>query len=214
MVKVKILIIIILIAKFALATNFQINPKPEVKIKEPRNHLGLSILYTDKGYGISGGYYKPISHSSDLFLNFSIEGISDSREFEYYDYVGNSYIPDKLNRVFLLPLNIGIHHYLFKDDIENDFKPLINFGITPALVLSNPYDKSYFKAFGYFNAAYAFGGFAGVGMEFEQSKSLAFSLNFRYYYLPVVSGSVMSIKNNSMKDLGGMNLVFGVNFLR
>lgn len=214
MVKVKILIIIILVAKFALATNFQINPKPEVKTKETRNHLGLSILYSDKGYGISGGYYKPISHSSDLFLNFSITGISDSREFEYFDYYGNSYIQDKVNRVFMLPLNIGLQHYLFKDDIENDFKPLINIGVTPALVLSNPYDKSYFKAFGYFNAAYAFGGFAGVGMEFEQSKNLSFTLNFRYYYLPVVSGSVMSIKNNQMKDLGGMHLVFGVNFLR
>ena len=101
MVKVKILIIIILIAKFALATNFQINPKPEVKVKEPRNHLGISVLYSDKGYGISGAYYKTISHSSDLFLNFSIEGISDSREFEYFDYSGNSYIQDKF-RVFTL----------------------------------------------------------------------------------------------------------------
>ncbi|MFA5403377.1 MAG: hypothetical protein WC358_00410 [Ignavibacteria bacterium] len=204
----------IFIAKFTFATNFQIDPKPELKAKETRNHLGLSVLYSDKGYGISGGYYKSISKSSDLFLNFSITGISDSREFEYFDYYGNSYIQDKVNRVFMIPLNIGIQHYIFKDEIENDFKPLINIGVTPALVLINPYDRSYFNAFGYSKAAFAFGGFAGIGTEFQQSKNLAFSLNLRYFYIPVLSGDVMSIKDSKMNDLGGINLVFGVNFLK
>jgi hypothetical protein len=219
MAKVKLLIILLLLTNFALS---QVDPKPEIKtdnlkpvlnVKEPRNQFGLSFLYSERGYGISGSYYKPISNSSDLFLTLSITGVSDSREFEYYDYYGNSYIDNKVNRVFMIPLNIGLQHYIFKDDIENDFKPLINFGITPALVLTNPYDKTYFKALGYFNSALAFGGFAGIGIEFQQFKNLAFSLNLRYYYLPVVSGSVMSLKDTPMKDLGGMHLVFGVNFL-
>lgn len=214
MLKVKVLILLILVSKLTFATNLQINPKQELKEKEPRNQFGLSILYSDKGYGISGGYYRPISKSSDLFFNFSITGISDTREFEYFDYYGNSYIRDKVNRVFMLPINIGIQHYLFKDEIENDFKPLLDIGITPALVLTNPYEKSYFRAFGYSHAAFALGGFAGVGIEFEQSKKIAFSLNLRYYYLPVVSGSVISIKDSPMKDLGGMHLVFGLNFLK
>jgi hypothetical protein len=211
MAKVKLLTILLIISNFALS---QVDPKPELKPKEARNQFGLSFLYSDKGYGFSGGYYKPISNSSDLFLNLSITGVSDNREFEYFDYYGNSYVQDKVNRVFMLPLNIGIQHYIFKDDIENDFKPLVSFGVTPALVLTNPYDKSYFKAFGYFNAAFALGGFAGVGIEFQQTKNIAFSLNLRYYYLPVVNGSVMSIRNSPMNDLGGMHLVFGVNFLK
>jgi hypothetical protein len=214
MEKIKFLILLLFIAKLSLATGLQINPKPEPLLKDSRNNFGLSVIYSDKGYGLSGGYYKSISKSSDLFLNLSITGVSDNREFEYFDYYGNSYIQDKVNRVFMLPFNIGLQHYLFKDEIENDFKPLVNIGITPTLVLINPYDKSYFKAFGYFNAAFAFGGFAGVGMEFQQSRSLAFSMNFRYFYLPVVSGSVTSIRNSPMKDLGGIQLVFGVNFLK
>lgn len=211
MAKVKLIIILLAISNFAFS---QVDPKPELLKKEQRNQFGVSFLYSDKGYGFSGGYYKPISKSSDLFLNLSITGVSDNREFEYYDYWGNSYIDGKVNRVFMIPLNIGIQHYIFKDEIENDFKPLIDFGVTPALVLTNPYDRKYFNAFGYFNAAFALGGFAGVGIEFQQSKSLAFSLNLRYYYLPVISGSVTSIINNPMKDLGGMHLVFGVNFLK
>lgn len=214
MVRIKFLIIILLIAKLTFATKTQINPKPVNNTKEPRNQFGLSVIYSDKGYGLSGGYFKPVSHSSDLFLNLSFTGVSDNREFEYFDYYGNSYIQDKVKRVFMIPVNIGIQHYMFKDDIENDFKPLVNIGVTPALVLTNPYDKSYFNAFGYFQAAFAIGGFAGVGIEFESSKNLAFSMNFRYFYLPVVSGDVISIKNSPMKDLGGIQMVFGVNFLK
>jgi hypothetical protein len=211
MQKTKFLILILLAVNITFA---QINQNPGLNTKEKRNNLGLGVVYSEKGYGITGAYFKTISHSSDMFVNFSITGISDNREFEYFDYWGNSYIPGKVNRVFLLPLNIGIQHYIFKDEIENDFKPLVNFGITPALVLTNPYDKSYFKAFGYFNAAFAFGGFAGVGMEYDQSKNLAFSLNLRYFYLPVIGNSVQSIVNSPMKDLGGIQLVFGVNFLK
>jgi hypothetical protein len=214
MEKIKFLILFIFLAKLTFATGLQINPKPEPLLKETRNNFGFGVIYSDKGYGLSGGYYKSLSRSSDLFINLSITGISDTREFEYFDYYGNSYIQDKINRVFMLPLNIGMQHYLFKDDIENEFKPLLSIGITPALVLTNPYDKSYFKAFGYFNSAFAFGGFAGVGMEYQQSRSIAFSMNFRYFYLPVVSGSVISIKDSPMKDLGGVQLVFGVNFLK
>lgn len=214
MVRIKFLIIILLVAKLTFATGNQINPKPVNNTKEPRNQFGLSVIYSDKGYGLSGGYFKPVSHSSDLFLNLSFTGVSDNREFEYFDYYGNSYIQDKVKRVFMIPVNIGIQHYMFKDDIENDFKPLVNIGVTPALVLTNPYDKSYFNAFGYFQAAFALGGFAGVGIEFQNSKNLAFSMNFRYFYLPVVSGDVISIKDSPMKDLGGIQLVFGVNFLK
>lgn len=214
MQNIKFLILFIIISGFAFNAFSQINPKPGLLPKESRNNLGLGVIYSDKGYGITGAYYKSISSSSDLFVNFSITGISDTREFEYFDYYGNSYIDGKVNRVYMLPLNLGFQHYMFKDEIENDFKPLISIGITPALVLTNPYDKSYFKAFGYFNSAFAFGGFAGIGMEFQQSKNIAFSLNLRYFYLPVVSGSVTSIINSPMKDLGGINLIFGINFLK
>jgi len=214
MVRYKYIIIILLIANLSFAIGTQINPKPELKTKEPRNHLGLSVLYSDKGYGLSGGYYKPISSNSDLFFNLSVSGVSDNREFEYYDYWGNSYIDGKINRVFMFPLNIGLQHYIFKEDLENDFKPLVSFGVTPSLVVINPYDKSYFKAFGYSHAAFAFGPFIGTGLEFEQSKNISFTLNIRYTYLPVLAGDVSSIVNSRMKDLGGISMNFGVNFLK
>ncbi|MBI5403236.1 MAG: hypothetical protein HY959_07525 [Ignavibacteriae bacterium] len=214
MVRFKYIIILLLAANMSFAVGNQINPKPELKKYEPRNKWGLSVLYSDKGYGLTGGYFKPLSNSMDLFLSFSISGVSDNREFEYFDYYGNSYIQDKLNRVFMFPLNIGLQYYIFKEDIENDFKPLLSIGVTPALVVTTPYERGYFNAFGYSHASFAAGPFIGAGLEFMQSNSLSFTINMRYSYLPVVSGSVMSIKNNEMKDLGGVSMNFGVNFLK
>jgi hypothetical protein len=212
--KVKFLLIFILFAKMSFATNLQINPKPEPLQKEARNKFCLSVLYSEKGWGLSGGYFKSVSNTSDLFINFSVAGATDNREFEYYDYFGNSYIDGKINRVFMLPLSIGLQHYIFKDDIEKDFKPFVNIGVSPTLILINPYDKGYFKAMGYFHSAFAVGGFVGVGMEFLNSKNLAFSINCKYNYLPVVSGNVMSLQNHTIDDLGGIQLIFGVNFLK
>ena len=209
-----IVVILILVANFAFAVGTQINPDPKMPKKEPRNKWGVGVIYSDKGYGIAGSYYAPISNSSDFYLNLGITGVSDNREFEFYDYYGNSYIDGKVNRVFLIPLNIGVQHYMFKEDIESDFKPFVSIGATPALVLTNPYDKAYFKAFGYFNSAFAMGGYVGAGFEYQQSKNIAFSLNLRYYYLPVVVGSVTSLVNNPMKDVGGIHMQFGVNFLK
>lgn len=214
MVRFKYIIIILMIAKMTFAIGTQINPKPELTKKEPRNKWGLSVLYSDKGYGLSGGFFKPISNSSDLFVNLAVTGISDNREFEYFDYYGNSIIEGKINRVFMFPLNIGLQHYMFKDEIENDFRPLFSLGITPALVVINPYDRGYFKAFAYSHAAFAMGPFVGVGLEFEQSKNMAFTLNLRYSYMPVLAGNVMSLKFSEMKDLGGITMNFGVNFLK
>jgi len=182
--------------------------------KELRNNWGIGFTYSESGVGISSSLFTPISRSTDLFLNLLISGVSDSRELERYDIFGNSIIPDKVNRIFMVPLSIGIKKELFKDDIEGDFSPVINFGISPTLVLTNPYDRSFFNAIGYTRAKFAFGGFGGIGVNFRQSKSMALSVNINYYYIPILGGTVESIQNNKIKDVGGFQIAFGLNFLK
>ena len=182
--------------------------------KEPRNNWGIGFTYSESGVGISSSLFTPIGKSTDFFLSLLISGVSDSRELERYDVFGNSIIPDKVNRIFRIPLSIGIKKELFKDDIEGDFSPSINFGISPTLVLTNPYSRSFFNAIGYTQAKFAFGGFGGIGVSFRQSKSMSLSVNINYYYIPILGGPVESIKNNKIKDVGGFQIAFGLNFLK
>lgn len=182
--------------------------------KEMRNNWNIGVTVTENGFGVTAGLFKPLDANYDFFSTLSIGGLTDRREFEEYDFYGNAIVRNKENRLFLIPLNIGIQRYMFKDDIEGGFLPLVTAGITPALVLINPYDKSYFTAFKYFQAAFAFGGFIGIGMEFIQAKNIALSLGARYMYLAPIGKEVKSLKDKPIDNLGGFQLNFLINFLR
>jgi hypothetical protein len=208
------IIFLTLIFAISFSANAQNNPKTSLKnIGDMRNNWGLGFIYSDKGYGVAATYFKNIGSSTDLSLNLGITGITDPQEFEQFDIYGNSYIANKVHRVFLIPLNIGIQNYVFKDDIEGNFRPFVSAGITPAVVISNPYDKSYFKALGYFNSSFAFGGYVGIGMEYIEFRNVALSMNVKYYYLPVLGSEVSSLRDKPINDVGGLHINFGLNFL-
>lgn len=184
------------------------------KLYEPKNNWGLNFIYGDKGFGLSSIVFYPLGKFSYLSLGLGVSGVSDTREFEQFDIYGNSYVPNKEKRVFLIPLNIGIQYYIFKDDIEGNFKPMVIGGLSPSLVLTNPYDKAYFEAFKYFNASFALGPYVGIGLDYNESSSFGVSFDARFYYLPVIGNEINSLRNRPIKDVGGFQLKFGVIFLR
>lgn len=184
------------------------------KIEKPqRTQWGFNAMYGEKGFGLAAEYYINTWKNTDIFAGLGFSGVTDDREFQEYDYFGNSYTPDKVNRIFIAPLSIGIRHALFQDDIDGSLKPMISAGVAPTLVLTNPYNTGFFPALGKFNAAFAFGPFAGVGMNFNQNKNVAFSFNINYYYLPVIGKEVMSLENRPINNVGGLQFAIGVNLL-
>jgi outer membrane protein W len=182
--------------------------------KELRNNWSIGITVTENGFGFGAGLFKNLDNNYDFYATISVGGLTDRREFEEYDYYGNAIVRDKEKRIILIPLNIGIQRYMFKEDIDGGFLPYITAGITPALVLTNPYDKSYFTAFKYFQAAFAAGGFAGIGMEFIQGQNIALGLSARYMYLTPIGKDINSLKGKNISNLGGFQLNFVVNFLK
>lgn len=175
---------------------------------------GLNILYGEKGFGGSSQYYFNAWKNTDLFVGLSFSSVSDDREFTEYDIYGNSFTPDKVNRVFMVPFTLGLKHSLFRDEIDGSIRPTISAGVTPTLVLLNPYSKNYFAALGYFTTSYAMGGYVGVGMDFKQNENLAYSFNVSYHYLPVIGKEVMSLENRPINNLGGLQFTIGVNLLK
>ena len=184
------------------------------KKQEPRNSWSLGLNYGENGFGPYVSLYSHLGKTTDLAFNLAFSGVTDEREVERYDIYGGSVTYGKINRVFMMPLSIGIRKELFKDDIDGDFLPIFNIGIAPTLVLTNPYDQSFFSAIGYTQAHFAFGGFTGFGVNFSQSKTLSMSINFNYYYLPIIGGGVQSLYDNTITNVGGFQLGFGVIFLQ
>ncbi|MCY7360656.1 MAG: hypothetical protein LH629_01100, partial [Ignavibacteria bacterium] len=82
------------------------------------------------------------------------------------------------------------------------------------LILINPYSESFFKAIGYTTTEFAIGPYVGIGMNYAQSKSMALNVSLNYYYLPVINGGVESIQYSTINNVGGIQLLFGMNFLK
>lgn len=181
---------------------------------EPRNTWGIGLNYAENGFGPSVSFYNHLGKTTDLTFNLAFSGVSDTREIERYDIFGNSVIVNKVNRVFMMPLNIGIRKELFKDDIEGVFVPLLNFGVSPTIVFTNPYDKSFFNAIGYTQTHFGFGGYAGFGVNFTQSESTSLNINVNYFYIPIIGDGVQSLEGNTINNVGGVQLAFGINFMK
>ena len=188
--------------------------KTTVPEYEMRNSWNLAVVYGERGFGINGGIFKQLGNTVDVYANLSISGVTDTREFDQYDIYGNPITFNKVNRVYLIPLNIGIQRHMFKEDLDASLKPILTAGVTTGLIVSTPYEKGFFESFKYAQSSYTLGGFLGLALEFEQNKTISFVIGVKYFYLPVLGREISSIRDQNIKDVGGVVLNFGVNFLR
>lgn len=215
----KINISVLLISLILIASSTLVYSQEKIKYKKPkkvptRNSWSLGLNYGENGFGPYVSLFSNLGKTTDMVFNLAFSGVTDQRETERYDYFGNSVVPYKVNRVFMVPLSIGIRKELFKDDLEGDFLPIFNIGISPTLVLTNPYERGYFNAIGYTQTHFAFGGYAGIGVSFSQSDNLSMNMNFNYFYAPLIGNTIQSVQYSTINNVGGFQLSMGVNFLK
>lgn len=197
------------------ALNIQVNAQADKNLEKiGRNNWALGMMYTESGFGLNATYYSKLARTSDLTFRLSISGVSDPNEVEYYDYYGNTYVKNKINRVYLTALSIGIKHNVFFDDLEGNFKPFVKIGAAPALILFNPYEREFFEAIKYTQTSYGLGGYAGIGIEYYESSSIGLSIGVDYYYIPVLGRDVFSVKDKKISNVGGVQLGFNFMFLK
>lgn len=194
--------------------NAQINKNNVSQQQAVRNKWALGMFYSDGGFGLSGTYSTPLGRITDLNFRLSVSGVTDNSEVEYYDYYGNAYTRNKINRVFLSTLSIGIKHNIFFDDIDGNFKPLVKLGIAPSYIMMTPYDKSFFNAFGYAQSSWGIGAYGGIGLEYYESKSIGLGITLDYYYIPVLGQDVYSLKDKKITNVGGFQIGFNFMFLK
>jgi outer membrane protein W len=157
-----------------------------------------------------------------FMFNFAISDVKDDTEFEQYDYYGQSYIPNKKNRLLLLPLTVSVQYRLFKDDIVDNLRPFITAGIGPTMVFVAPYASGQTDIFGnpekidfftslkYGKPRYTIGGFIGAGTYFGMDKGTITGLSVKYFLAPFPSG-IEVMESGYMKNFGGLfiTLTFG-----
>lgn len=180
--------------------------------------LGLDVLFSNSGFGLGGFYHKVFSQKLSGFVNLGVTGTRKRDEFERYVQSEENpeqwelRVPDKVNRVYTLPLTVGLRYRLFEQVIVDNFRPYVNVGAGPSLILALPYDREFFTSFAHAQTYLTAGGFVGIGAEFGGNKPML-GVNIRYFYIPYTSG-VESTMGDPITDFGGLFLTMNIGFIR
>jgi hypothetical protein len=179
----------------------------------PKNAFGMDLMFSEGGFGLGTFYRREIAEDLTAFTDFSISEAKDPQEFTYIDYFGNTYTPDKVNRAFILPINFGMQYRLFEKVIFDNLRPYINAAIGPSIVVTTPYDREFFNAFGKAHARYTLGGYFGLGANFGLDKSSLVGLNIRYYVIHFFNQGIEILTGRLENDLGGIFITLNIGMM-
>jgi hypothetical protein len=182
--------------------------------------LGLDILITNSGFGAGMFYHRYISKDWLLFGEFFITGARKSDEIEKWNYLeGYWRVLNKINRLYRLPIAFGAQKFLFREKLQNSFRPYISAGIGPAIIFAVPYSENrdplaepinFFSALDETdiyvrpNFMFSFGAYITTG------NTAMIGVNFKYSYIPFGGYGLESIANNPLEDLGGVILSISI----
>jgi len=179
----------------------------------PSNTWGVDLIFSDGGFGLGTFFRKNYSTKIDGFIDLSIAESKYEREFEYFDYFGRSIVVGKENRVFLLPINIGIHYRLFEKELSDNLRPHLILGIGPTVIISTPYKEEFFSSFKYAKSFVAAGGYIGFGADFGTSKDNLVGLSMRYYYMKFLSGEVEHLRGRFKNEIGAFYITLTIGMM-
>lgn len=182
----------------------------------PDNSLGLDIMFSEGGIGAGFFYRRQLNQKITLFSDLSFSEAKDDQEIEYvdqYSYYYQPFTPGKKNRIFLLPLNLGMQYRILDNVISDNLRPYFNLGVGPTMVITTPYDREFFNAFGKAQSKFALGGYIGFGGNFGLDNSSLVGLNIRYYVIRLFDDGVESLRGKYKKELGGIFLTINIGMM-
>lgn len=180
---------------------------------EYEDAYGFDVLFSNSGFGVGGYYQHNYSQNLAGFVNLGITGSRKGDEFEEYDPSVNDWvIPGKVNRLYTFPLTVGLRYRLLDQVLVDNFRPYVNVGVGPTMIVALPYEYEFFKSLGHARTYFTGGGFIGVGTEVGGSKPVL-GVNLRYFYIPLRPG-LESLRNDPITDFGGLFLTMNVGFIQ
>lgn len=185
-----------------------IDPTRGVSIDE-REHFGVGVLFSSSGLGFGAHYVWPLGGAFTATVEAGITGTRERDEFERWDPVlQDNRVPGKVNRVFTLPVTVGIRYRVLAGSLDHTLRPYVSLGAGPSVAFNLPYEYSFFESFGHTGIHFTGGGYIGLGAEFGDG-SPAIGLNARYFFIPISPG-IESIAGEPMRDLGGLFLTLNI----
>lgn len=100
--------------------------------------IGFEVVVANSGFALGGYYSYAIDSQNSLFAELNIGTEKSEREVKFFGF-NNSFIPDKANYFIRLPIQLGVQRRLWRDQIEDNFRPYLQFTGGPTLGWVYPY---------------------------------------------------------------------------
>jgi hypothetical protein len=194
------------------------SPRPLIDpLEAEKRRTSYGLIASLSGSGFGGGAFYRREFLKDW--SYTIDGIlsgarnTDELETGFNTETGMTFIPNKINRIYMMPLMAGVQYRLFSEKLTETLRPFVSAGVGPTFILTTPYEYDFFRAFADGKLYTRFGGFIGAG---AQVGSLGLKsqtgVSARYYYIPFGGEGLESIKGSPIKDFGGLQLSVSVGF--
>jgi hypothetical protein len=178
-------------------------------LNKPRA-VGLDIMLGNSGFGLGGFYKHEINQDLSWTFSISISEAKAPNEVDYIDpFTGQTYTPNKVNRIFVVPAILGLQYRLFRNSLTDSFRPYMFAGVGPNLIYSTPYDREFFNSFIYGKSHYGVGAYIGAGAYFGLDPSSLVGVSVRYYVLPLKHG-IESLQNEPMANFNTFFITFNI----
>ncbi len=185
--------------------------------------VGLDILITTSGFGGGMFYHRYINKEWLLFGEMFMAGARNSDEWDKWNNWGdNDYywrIKDKINRLYRIPFTFGVQKFLFREKLQNSFRPYLSLGAGPALIFAVPYSNdrdprakpiNFFSALDETDIYVRPNISASFGAYITSGNSAMIGVNFKYSYIPFGGDGLESIKNIPIDNFGGVILSLSI----
>ncbi len=180
-----------------------------------KNIIGFNLFYGYYTYGLGFGIYKRISNDADFIANLNLTYLFDRRTSEDVDSTGNMTVLDKESRLYPIIINVGLEKYFLQNRTDWKVKPVLLFGFAPAVVISTPYELTFFRSLKKIQLSYGVGVFAALGFDWQAFRKVGINLTARYAFIPVLFGKeIYYYKGFLVKNIGGFYVNLGVTLLK
>ncbi len=172
-------------------------PAKPVKKNPYGSGIGMNIALMNSGFGVGGYFMRSVSATGSFLVDVMITTLKDDREQRFFGFFGESIIPNKQNYVHVIPLQFGFQRRMFKDSIEDNFRPFIHVVGGPTFGWVSPYyiDTNFngrrdnfeppmdiFSAVPKGHFELGFGGTIALGAHFGSSKKSSNGIRFGFTF--------------------------------
>jgi hypothetical protein len=180
-----------------------------------KNIMGFNLFYGIYTYGLGYGLYKRISNDADFIANVNLSYVFDRHSENEIDSSMNVNYLKHESRMYPIIFNVGLEKYFMQNRIDWKVKPILIFGFTPAVIISTPYELSFFSSLKKIQLSYGIGVFAALGFDWQAFKKVGINLTARYSFIPIILGKeIYYYTGFKVKNIGGFYVNLGITLMK